>query len=55
MQGYHFTNGVRVRIDVTYPPGKTASYYSSPVVAGEFKQNISEVIHAQAMRTSHAQ
>ena len=43
VQGTSFTNGVVVRIDVTYPPGKTASYYSSPVVAGEFKQYISEV------------
>jgi PKD repeat protein len=43
VKGYHFTNGVRVRLDVTYPPGHTASYYSSPVVAGEFSQPISEV------------
>ena len=43
VQGYHFTNGVKVRLDVTYPPGHTASYSSDPVVAGEFTTTISLV------------
>jgi hypothetical protein len=43
VKGTHFTNGVQVRLDVTYPPGKTTSYWSDPVVAGEFSKTISEV------------
>jgi len=40
VQGYHFPDGMRVRLDVTYPPTKTSSYWSDPVVAGEFTQQI---------------
>jgi hypothetical protein len=40
VNGAHFTNGVKVRLDVTYPPGKTATYWSDPVVAGEFSTTI---------------
>jgi PKD repeat protein len=43
VKGSHFTNGVRVRLDVTYPPGHTASYYSDLVVAGAFTATLSEV------------
>jgi hypothetical protein len=43
VNGSHFTNGVKVRLDVTYPPGHTASYWSDPVAGGEFSTTISEV------------
>ncbi len=43
VNGSHFTNGVKVRLDVTYPPGNTASYWSDPVAGGEFSTTISLV------------
>jgi hypothetical protein len=43
VNGSHFTNGVKVELDVTYPPGHTAKYWSDPVAAGEFSTTISLV------------
>jgi DsbC/DsbD-like thiol-disulfide interchange protein len=43
VNGSSFTNGVRVRLDVTYPPGHTATYWSDPVAGGVFSTTISLV------------
>lgn len=43
VSGSHFTDGVSVKLLVTYPPGNTAAYWSDPVAGGEFSTTISLV------------